>query len=245
VLGLSTAYIANRADITFWELGAVHRGEPWRTINLKAYKSNNTGRSYTDDGDAVLLDQLKLGGFIEVQGRINANSADAYVWKSLLDQVEIGWDYADLIDPAILTPDSVMFVNSTAMANDIATETNSEAPFQSRAKFVNLENAGSAKIFVDGIGGTQTNDRAQEEIIGKIANLLTVRQNIFTVLVTAQTVLDTGPNDPGGSRSVMYDSTPGNEKYCLIQAEHKLLATVYRDAFTNTFRVINVETLED
>lgn len=245
VLGLSTAYIANRADITFWELGAVHRGHPWQTINLKAYNPSNTARSYTD-GDAILLDQLKLGGFTEVRGRVNANSASRPVWGSVLNQIRLGWDYEDIHNSGALMSGTAISVASALNIADgvlaLTANTAKGAPFGSRAEFVAIP------ALTDGTGiapALQDTDRIQEEIIGKIANLLTVRQNLFTVLVTAQTVRDTGTNNPGTPNSGVYKTVAGTDYHYLIQAEHKLLATVYRDAFTNTFRVVNIETLED
>ena len=68
-----------------------------------------------------------------------------------------------------------------------------------------------------------------------------MRQNLFTVLVTAQTVLDTGDKNSGTSNSVEYSK----DKYCTIQSEQKILATVYRDALANTFRIMRLEYLED
>lgn len=238
--GLSTAYIANRSDITFWELGAIHRGQPWQTINLAAYSENTPYRIYVD-GDAILLDQLKLGGFTEVRGRFNANSAARPAWGSVFHQVRVGWEYEDTHDSsALLTAGTALnTAQALAIADDVLAQTADPAkgaPFASRAAFVNVP------ALSDGTGGVaQDTDRAQEEIIGKVANLLTVRQNLFTILVTAQSVLDTGTNDPGGSRSAEYQ--PG--RWCIIEAEQKILATVYRDAFNNTFRVVNIEFLED
>jgi hypothetical protein len=230
VLGLSTAYIANHPDITFWELGAVHRGHPWQTINLKNY-TTNTNRSYTD-GDAILLEQIKLGGFREMRGRVNANCRDAVVWQRVLDGLQVGCTYPDRI-----TNDGSPVTAITVAERDnlAAAIVGSGTTMHSRGQIAEITSLSDGSL----VG--QTTDRTQEEIIGKIANLLAVRQNLFTVLVAAQTVLDTETNNPGGSRSVEY--SPG--RYCLIQAEHKLLATVYRDAFNNTFRVVNIETLED
>ena len=38
---LSTAHIRNKQITTLWELGCIHRGEPWRTINLKSSCKTN------------------------------------------------------------------------------------------------------------------------------------------------------------------------------------------------------------
>lgn len=229
-----SAYIANTPRITFWELGAVHRGEPWRTINLTKY-SSSTSRDYAA-GDAILLDQLKLGGFAHVQGRVNANSADPFVWASALNQIKVGWAYTDAQDGSTIQGAGTALTSPGTLGTAIATYTQGGAPFSSRAEIANLPE------MTDGTGGAAcATDAEQEEIIAKIANLLTVRQNLFTVLVTAQTVLDTGSNNPDTSNSVEY----ATGKYCTIQSEQKILATVYRDALANTVRVVRLEYLED
>jgi hypothetical protein len=235
VLGLSTAFIANRADITFWELGAVHRGHPWQTINLKAYNASNTGRSY-NQGDAVLLEQIKLGSFNEMRGRVNANSQDGIVWQRVFDGLQVGCTYGDRITDGGTAVTAITTTERDNLATAVAT---SGINASSRGQIAEIADLS------DGSQVGQTTDREQEEIIGKIANLLTVRQNVFTVLVAAQTLLDTGTNNPNTSDSGVYKTVAGNDYYYRVQSEHKLLATVYRDALTNTFRVVNLEHLED
>ena len=75
----STAKIRNEQMSSLWELGCIHRGEPWRTINLKGCTRRNSSQAhfpvgwhrpwhlvgtkitglYTD-GDSDLLDQIKM-----------------------------------------------------------------------------------------------------------------------------------------------------------------------------------------
>ncbi len=75
--GLSTAYIRQAPMVSPWELGLIHRGKAWETINLKEYDPNkackfvNTGSgiipggcAYSDTvnggGDANILNQVKM-----------------------------------------------------------------------------------------------------------------------------------------------------------------------------------------
>lgn len=237
---VSSGYIANTPRITFWELGAVHRGEPWRTINLTAF-SDLPDRKYSD-GDAILLDQLKLGDFTHVRGRVNVNSPDPVVWANVLNQIKVGWAYTDTHDSSTIATAGTALTNPTAIAQAITTS--GATPTRGGAQFSSPGAIANVVELTNGTGGVaQGTDSEKEEIIGKIANLLTARQNLFTVLVTAQTVTDTGKNNPGTSRSVLYDSTNGY--YCTIQSEQKLLATVYRDAFANTFRIVRLEYVEE
>ena len=54
---LSTAYIRNGAMESVWELGFIHRGKAWQTINLKS-ADDNKDKTYFND--AVLLDEVYI-----------------------------------------------------------------------------------------------------------------------------------------------------------------------------------------
>jgi hypothetical protein len=102
---LSTAYIRQKSTatspdgITPWDLGFIHRGYAWQTLNLKEYDRNKAnkyvagtpnripgGGAYTDPtpddpvgdteegGDANILDQIKIGNATTAQ-KININSS--------------------------------------------------------------------------------------------------------------------------------------------------------------------------
>jgi hypothetical protein len=241
----STAYIANRPDITFWELGAVHRAEPWRTINLRKYTdpsaSGSTGRKY-GAGDAILFDQLKLGSFTEVRGRVNLNSPHITVWERVLNGLRLGQDYADVHSPSITSGGTaITSAVVTTLAGDIVSEIGGSA--LARGEIANVDKLTQAQATPITDYNLKT-DRAWEEAVCKIANLLTARQNIFTVLITAQSVKDVGPN--GNTTSDDFVEYPsGGSKFFRIEGEQRVLATVYRDAATNRFRVVRMEYLED
>ena len=54
---LTAAYIRNAPMLSVWELGLIHRGQAWRTINLK---SADDSREFTYWNDAVLLDEVYI-----------------------------------------------------------------------------------------------------------------------------------------------------------------------------------------
>ena len=62
-----------------WELGFIHRGAAWQTINLKAYNSDegvatDAGGNAYSDGDANILDQIKMSSQTETYGKVNINT---------------------------------------------------------------------------------------------------------------------------------------------------------------------------
>ena len=78
-VNISTAYIRNAPMKSPWELGFIHRGAAFQTINLKKY--NMTEDAYPDaggnayaDGDANILDQIKMTANTETYGKVNINT---------------------------------------------------------------------------------------------------------------------------------------------------------------------------
>ena len=61
---VATGFIRNNAMVSPWELGYIHRGEPWKTINLLAALDPLDGDAYkkaTYNNDAVILDKISFG----------------------------------------------------------------------------------------------------------------------------------------------------------------------------------------
>lgn len=94
---LSTAIVANRPMKSLWELGAIHRGAMWETLNLKLAgkpgSSGNTvelndhqsGKGWNDsgtkyeDGDGAILDEVKLTNNTRSYGKLDVNMTwDSY-----------------------------------------------------------------------------------------------------------------------------------------------------------------------
>ena len=88
---ISTAVIRNAPMMSPWEIGFIHRGVKWQTINIKSINNsavsallkdntddsgapvwNNAGTSYTD-GDGLILEQIKMTDQVRTYGKININ----------------------------------------------------------------------------------------------------------------------------------------------------------------------------
>ena len=108
-------------------------------------------------------------------------------------------------------------------------------------------------------GADATQDDAAEAAISKLAELATVRQNYFTVLICSQAIQDVGglPYDSNGDgipdRTAAYgvvdtkrDASGKVIGYAdRILADQKLCATVYRDAISNRLRVERLEFMNE
>lgn len=234
---VSTSYIRNGPMQSLWELGCIHRGEPWKTLNLRAYDDGTNG-DY-DNGDAAILNQVKLSDQNFTRGKINVNSKEERVWNTLLTGVYVGDTY-DTISAA--GAGNITAGQKNLLIQELASYS---TPLVNRAELANI-----SKFSDDTVITIQDNDALQEELIGKIANLLTARTNYYTVLVTAQAVKDLGSGVASIAYQrpdwIQYDKTAGSEKWCEVLAEQKVLMSIYRDIYDgNGFIVDRIEHLEE
>ncbi len=212
---ISTAYVRNAPMKSPWELGFIHRGSNWQTINLKKYNSleglDGAGNAYYDDsvesgyGDANILDQVKMTTATETYGKINVNSEIEEVLTVLYEKVRVGTDLKTASDPGNITgTNEVTTTFAQAFAADLIEKSGGEADsskhFFSRAEM--LKNSGmSAALSTDttvqgiSIDLDRDTDATQEELIGKFINLTTSLEHVpdqFCVVVVAQPIQDIG-----------------------------------------------------
>ena len=94
----STAFIPNHPITSLWQLGAVSRGVPGQTINLKKYGGPESDLRYSD-GDAWLLDYFKLNELDAISpfpGKFNPNCFNADAYRYLFANIPAN---PDLIPP--------------------------------------------------------------------------------------------------------------------------------------------------
>lgn len=236
--GIASAYVRNAPMELLWELGAIHRGEPWQTLNLTAFNDREdltSDPATWDNGDAAILDQVRLTNRNESYYRVNVNTSSEEVWRSLFEAVSIEspsyeepWD-----DSLSLNVDDGSWV--AERVTEIVTMTEG-GPFINRGEIARIGNMSNGDL-----GDVQ---REREEVIGKIAHLLTTRQNYFRIVVTAQAVLDM-PDAPGELADRERNVVDYGSGLCRILAEQKIMAIVYRDAFENTYQILRYEYLDE
>ena len=257
---VSTAYIRNAAPSTttsspLWELGAIHRGAAWQTLNLHAYyrkavASDGMGSSLDADthtyadGDANILDQIKLSDETVTLGRVNINTRHPKVVKGLLSRIPVNDEY----DDPNASADVVSEAGATDAAGDAETaaagewlyvngaDPDGEQPFGGRGGIAAIGKLTNGTIF------TQDTDRAQEEIIGKLANLCSVRYNYFSVLAVSQSINDHLNRGTVGTLDFAVDEANDIDR---ITAESARLLVIRRDAFTNEFSIVSSMVLDD
>ncbi len=104
---ISTAYIRNAPIESPWELGFIHRGAKWQTINIKTYDkikaiqvvdiNNGTdtrqyipGGGLYSAGDANILDQIKMTEKAESPQKINLKSRNINTLAVLFRKIRVG-----------------------------------------------------------------------------------------------------------------------------------------------------------
>ena len=211
---ISTAYIPHKPMQSLWELGAIHRGAPWQTINLKCASKNGTGMGAYQDGDGHLLDQVALTTQDRVRdpvlGLINLNcvasfggSSAPFAFKSLFTNFPIYKTYAAMYSGSAdgtIKGDSVDSDKTGDMDADAYAKDLSEAVTYAikqghlpRRTAVFPEKYGDSQM--DKIVKRNVPDAEAEEVFCRVVNLLKWNRQPLkraTVLVLAQTIKDIG-----------------------------------------------------
>jgi len=208
---ISTAYIRNGSMMSPWELGFIHRGVKWETINLKKYNNddddlgtpggtnefgvspNMGGRAY-DKGDANILDQIKMTHDTnQGYGKVNVRACSVPSLSALLGYINVG---STMVNPSDAPGAPGVSLNYNNQVMKIANDINgsNKRPFITRAQIVNATDSSNTLVLSGGLYGlTQNKDALQEEIIGKFINLTKATiADEFTIIAIAQTIKDVG-----------------------------------------------------
>lgn len=206
---LSTAYIRNGPMKSPWELGRIHRGAKWETLNLCTYNetdghfgvSSTAGLGTYASGDANILDQVKMGNAVSVYGKVSVNSGYERVLRALLAKIKVGVPLPNKGSDGILgnaddnspgstnVSDGTELAYATNVANLASAIANSASrPFKTRAQVVKV-----AKLW-NGTEAAQTTDATKEEIIGKFINLTKAAapEDTIVIIAMAQAIKDIG-----------------------------------------------------
>jgi hypothetical protein len=263
---LSTAFIRNAPMTSLWEIGRIHRGAAWETINLKVYnedlnvKFGAGGREY-DKGDSNILDQVKMTSTSSSPTKINLlinNDTLMYrVLYGLINRVKIGQ-----------TPDSSAAGFTGGTAIDLSGFFCEDVFKQAIEKSKDFKSRGAISLvsnLTDGTCGVaQANDAQQEEIIGKITNLTTTlagEAEYYSIVVLAQAIKDVGPDEGGiGAKVDIVKNIEGLGEITVeaqrnrydryvdeILAEQKIVVTLRRDTSSSPIKckIIKFEFIED
>lgn len=226
-LKFSTAYIKDAPFESFWELGCIHRGEPYRTINLTKFTASEDAPDGTyEQGDAAMLDQVKIGPVKYLKGKFNPNSRNIKAYKDILFKNINLEDHYD----AFTTYNSVLTLNKADW----------HAPTYNRGALAKaLKNAATYK-----------NDREAEALLGRSANLLSTRSDAYTLIVIAQAMKEfddpevaTLWSDSSFKETLLnptkYHVDGVGDRYCSILSTQAVMLHIVRDSWTNEYKIVH------
>ena len=255
---LSTAYIREAAMVSPWELGFIHRGEKWQTLNLNKYDATKTalaaaitvngnkywagGGAYVS-GDANILDQIKMNSStsnykIDLNNEYNDPALSRrIVLYSLFKNIKSGSTMLNTVaapftsgGTALSNTDIGNIVDS--IFNRTGTAVNA---YQTRAQVVNDIIAGSSPV------PGYTTKAMKDEIMGKMINLVDF-DSYYTVILVVQTNKDVG--GPVGTPITINKKLSGDTTPVAITAELGKFdlkvdngKNYYADEITSTLKV--------
>ena len=267
----STAFIPNHPITSLWQLGAVSRGVPGQTINLKKYGGPKGDLKYSD-GDAWLLDYFKLNELDDkapIRGKFNPNcfneasyeflfsnipfnadpnETDVYEPGKLDDttspQLEYNEFYKDLIDGS--TSATCHDIEGSGKVFDFNSSINlgkdqSWSPVEAVFNFVEIQS-----------GSTGVNDRMAESLIGCTAGLLSTRYEYFTVFAVGQSVkwlgaefdaMDNAHHNAIKDQIInpIQINNGTTNNWYSVLSTQMHLMTIERDCWFNTMRVVRTQ----
>ena len=237
---ISTAYIRNAPMKSPWELGFIHRGKAWQTINLKKYNTDeeadsDAGGNTYSDGDANILDQIKMTSDTTTLGKVNlnnpiANESGGSPLVALFTGIDIGVDLNTTDNPGYPGTTSIDTTTAGSLSNSIQYEImlddnlDTEEMFLTRAEVLTLLNFSN-----DSLGLSQNNNAKREELIGKFINLTKANGNTFNInnpkmLLISQTI---NPNSKHTENEII--------------AEKKALVSFERNINTSKWNIVRFE----
>ena len=263
---MSTAFIRNGPMVSPWELGFIHRGAKWQTLNLHEYDVNKAknyvagatniipgGGKYSDTianggGDANILDQIKMNSSAsnykvdlnnEFQDPDTLLSNRYIVFYALFKNIKSGSSMTNTapgIDDATAT--AVSDANIGSIITGIISRTVTGATTNTYKTRAQVVNDIAA---VEPILTTYNSKAKKDEIIGKMINLVDF-DSYYTVILVVQTIKDVG--GPVGTPITINKKLPGDTANTAITAELGKFDMVvsggknyYADEITSTLKV--------
>ena len=210
---VSTAYIRNDLMKSPWELGCIHRGAKWETINLCKYNTSSEYLGSYYQGDARILDQIKMTSDLKCWGKFNLNATASDSLRVLTYGIHIPSEVNDDVYKDPLSGPKIDKDTADAIAGVIQGKL---GKFQRRGEVANQlllfkwsgEPDNFNNLMPDGVDDTNA---AREALIGKFINLCKAKKITSTtvnLIVIAQAIKDIGGRTI--YKDLDYDGQVGN-----------------------------------
>lgn len=191
---ISTAYIRNATMQSPWELGFIHRGGNWQTLNIKEFNAESGvlgkgGAAYHDasstgnGGDSNILDQVKMNSNVQNPMKFSLKIQKDKLLTALLTGVKSG-----------VAPTSSTSWDPSSGGTNLTAAQISTMIGKIKAQNINFASRSAiAKVSELSTDAAFTNERQKREVIGKIINLCSVANTeYYTAIILAQSIKDIG-----------------------------------------------------
>lgn len=227
----STAFIPNRPFKSVWELGCIHTGTAFKTLDIL-------------DADKEIVDKVKVGPLKIRKDTYNINASNTGCAFELFKNIDITrgywFDYSGA-DASTNGP----YAGETST---ISSETNvSGFEFATAPSF----NRSVAAEKFKSLASSAPNKRQQEALYGRTVELLSTRVCRYTILVTAEALrqIDIPDAQWDATKSTIKNAiTDENDYYkkfkCQSLGKQRILAHVVHDTWRNTFEIVQMEYLD-
>ena len=247
---ISTAYIANESMKTLTELGAIHRAAKWQTINLRASRCTPATEVNSDldaagdtyqDGDAWILDQVKLTPKVLVPHRLYINNppGSGSVESQLLYAAlfrGLVWDWDKHYNYSY-SGTSISNADALAPANVLAGR-NANDKFFSRAELINYTSGGNMLWNAYGLVAPAT-DASAETIPALVSGLISFfprSPDPVTMILVAQSIRDVGTASGFSMSKLRNDGSGNSDSRTVHSGQFDYDGTTYFDEITGTSR---------
>ncbi len=233
----STAFIPNRPFENLWEVGAIHRGQPFRTIDLL-------------EEDKVLADQLKIGPLKVHQGTYNINARNLIALAEFAKGINITDGYEDVdFDET----NDATFTKTSSELIPAALKSVTWEPTFNRSDRVDIFKKFNEQLPTN---KQPVNDREREAFFARTIPLLTTRNERFSIVIASQLLKQIDGADSSNwddikgtllnpTRYSVPEGATSTLHYYSIQTTHRIVAHVVMDAWRNQFKVVQLRYLED
>ena len=246
---ISSAHIANAPMKTLVELGAIHRAAKWQTLNLRDSRSNpaadvnsdieSAGDSY-QDGDAWILDQVKLTAKVQVPHRLYLNNPpgtgtpeSALLYAALFRGLVWNWDKHYHYDMSGGTA-----IGNPVTAGDILAGRASTEKFFSRAELIHFASGGNRLWNAYG-QITPATDAGSETVPALVSSLISFfprSSDPVTLILVAQSIRDVGTTAGFSMSKLLNDGSGNSETTTVHSGRFDFVNNVYFDEITGTSR---------
>ena len=254
---VSSVHLRNNAMRTPVELGAIPRGAKWETINLRASRVtpamevlpdiDAAGDTY-QQGDAAILDQVKLTPRVQVPHRLCINTPPGentpeskLLYEGLFRGLVWNWDFHYNYDYAgTAVSDAAVTAAANVLAKRDVSADSGAQKFFSRAELIDFTSGGNRLWNAYGHADVAPTTDAQAEtipvLVSGLVSFFPRSPDPVSLILAAQSIRDVGTPAGFSMTKLKSDGTDNTETATVTSGKFDLENGTYFDEITGTVR---------